>query len=252
MRDHGKNLSPRPAATGAPLDTEEGGEQKFWLEQLSRASAYNDWIASLVVPHLSGTVLEVGCGVGNYTPALAAHADRVIGLDLHPGFVEAARRATAGLGNVELRCADVFAVDLEQPVDTIVMLDVLEHLEHDVEVLQRLRGLLVPGGRIVLKVPALQALYNDMDRAIGHYRRYGRRRLRSVLQQAGFQDIRLRAFNLPGIFGWWFDGAVLNRQTPPSGHIGGFNRLVPLLRLVERIVPPPVGLSLFAVASKPG
>jgi SAM-dependent methyltransferase len=128
----------------------------------------------------------------------------------------------------------------------VVCSNVLEHIEDDRAALEALRKLLVPGGRIVLVVPALHALYGSIDRAIGHYRRYTSQEIAAVLSAAGLEVEHVSYFNLLGVPGWFLNARILQRRTIPGLQARLNDRLVPLLRL-ERRFRPPLGMSLLAV-----
>ena len=134
--------------------------------------------------------------------------------------------------------------------DTVIALNVLEHIGPEKEALRHIRQLLGPSGRFIVVVPALPWLYGSMDRSIGHYRRYTAQTLREHLEQAGFSIALLRYYNLPGVLGWWLNGRVLRQTVPPTGQLRLFNLLVPLVRAVERRLPMPLGLSLMAAAER--
>jgi len=123
---------------------------------------------------------------------------------------------------------------------------VLEHVDDDVSSLKAMRRMLAPGGRLILLVPALPALYGAMDKALGHHRRYKRAPLTSLLQATGFRVAHVEYFNLAGVPGWWFAGRVLRRQVIPAGSLKLYDALVPLFRL-ERLLPWRVGQSLIAI-----
>ena len=127
----------------------------------------------------------------------------------------------------------------------------LEHIEDDRGALARFAGLLKPGGRLVLVVPAYQALFNPLDANDGHFRRYGRADLNAKLANAGFKVVHESRFNLFGIAGWFLNGTILRRKDLPAGQMGLFNKIAPLLFWLERLVGPPVGLSLLAVGERP-
>lgn len=225
-------------------------EQAFWLAHLGAADRFTAWVGGVIGPYLGRSVLEVGCGTGTFTRLLAHAAARVVAVDLDPGFVAAARAATASHPHVRVECADATAAGMPRDFDTVVMLDVLEHVADDVGLLRKLREALAPGGRIILKVPALPALFSPLDAAIGHHRRYSRRSLRRAMEAAGYAPVLCRPFNALGILGWWLNGTVLKRRTPPAEQVALFDRLVPWLRRLERLTGPPVGLSLIAVATR--
>lgn len=223
--------------------------QDFWLDNLSGADAYTRWILDEARPFLGKRVLEVGCGTGTYTVPLAKAGHELVSVDIDPAYAAATTQATQGMGAVTVRHADATdpAVDLGEAFDSVILLDVLEHIEHDVALLARLRARLKPGGRIVLKVPAMKALHSPMDEAIGHWRRYDRASLARTLTEAGFEAERLWPFNAFAVPGWWLNGRVLKRITPPAEQVRLFNRLIPVLRPLDKALRHVMALSLFAV-----
>jgi SAM-dependent methyltransferase len=130
--------------------------------------------------------------------------------------------------------------------DAIVCLNVLEHVEDDERSLASMRRLLDRGGRLVLLVPALRALYGSLDRALGHYRRYTKPELRAKFDRARLRMVHLEYFNLAGIPGWWLTGRVLRRTLIPAASLRLYDALVPLFRW-ERWLPWRLGQSLIAI-----
>jgi SAM-dependent methyltransferase len=223
--------------------------QGFWLEQLGDARYFNSWVADLILPSIGGDVLEIGCGTGNFTGLIARHARSVVAVDLNPEFIATAQQRCKDDRRISFRCCDATAEGWESEFDTIVLLDVLEHVEDDVGFLRSLRKALRPEGTLVLKVPSGDWLYGTMDRAIGHYRRYSKKTLRAALGSVGLHDSGSFYFNRLGIFGWWLNGRVLKRVTPPAAQVKTIEMLVPILRQAERLVPLPFGLSLIQLAA---
>ncbi|MDA0261214.1 MAG: class I SAM-dependent methyltransferase [Proteobacteria bacterium] len=225
--------------------------QSSWLASLQTATAYNRWILTSIEPHIRGRTLEIGCGSGTFTGHLAELADHVTAIDIDASFVEQARAANLGRANVTIDLVDATAANWPERFDTAVVLEVIEHIEDDGAVLKSVYRALAPGGRLVLKVPAGPAVFGNIDRAVGHHRRYARSKLVEVLNRSGFADIDCWHFNALGILGWWVNGKLLGRSMPPADQIKAFDILVPALRRIEQTLRPPIGLSLFAVASKP-
>ncbi|MEY2554627.1 MAG: hypothetical protein QOC57_2487, partial [Ilumatobacteraceae bacterium] len=135
--------------------------------------------------------------------------------------------------------------------DTVVLLNVLEHIADDHRALGDIYESLAPGGKIVVWVPAFEALYGKFDHSIGHYRRYRRDQLQAVIHNVGFQHVSATYTNMPGFFAWWLVVRVLGR-TPTSGRLAStYDRFfIPVIRRVERFVRFPIGQSLLVVAQR--
>jgi SAM-dependent methyltransferase len=224
--------------------------QDFWLESLAGAGRFNRWVLSRFERHLGAEVLEVGCGSGNFTVLMAARGHNVIAIDVEPAYVARAKQRLANYPNACVSVGDASALEWPRRFDTVVALDVLEHVGDDGAVLARLAAALKPGGKIVLKVPAGRWLHTRMDDALGHRRRYDQALLAAKLRGLGFEPIMIRPINVAGALGWWFNGKILSRASPPAEQIRLFDTLVPIFRAAEAIIPLRIGLSLIAVASK--
>lgn len=193
-------------------------------------------------------VLEIGSGIGNLS-AFLLDADRLVLTDTREEYLDRLRTRFANHPNVavsRLFLPTELGAVAGQQFDSIICLNVLEHVEDDSSSLHAMHRLLAPGGRLILLVPALPALYGTIDKALGHYRRYQRAPLTSLLQATGFKVAHIEYFNLAGVPGWWFAGRVLRRQTIPAASLKLYDALVPLFRL-ERLLPWRVGQSLIAI-----
>jgi SAM-dependent methyltransferase len=222
--------------------------QGFWLEELGEARHFNSWVTDLVAPSIRGDVLEIGCGTGNFTGLLARRANSIVAVDLDAEFIATAQERWQHDPRISFRCSDATTLDWEAAFDTIVLLDILEHIENDVDFLQSLHRALRPEGTLVIKVPSASWLYGTMDRAIGHHRRYSKKTLRSTLRRAGWHDRGSFYFNRLGVLGWWLNGRVFQRVTPPAVQVKTIEMLAPTLRRLERLAPLPFGLSLMQIA----
>ena len=197
-------------------------------------------------------MLEIGSGIGNLS-AFLVDRERLVLTDTRQEYLERLRARFAHYPNVaieRLYLPDDHAAIAGQLFDTIICLNVLEHVGDDVGSLVAMRGLLARGGRLVLLVPALPALYGTMDRALGHHRRYQRQPLAELLRATGYTVAHVEYFNLAGVAGWWFAGRVLRRGMIPAGALKVYDALVPLFRL-ERLLPWRVGQSLIAIGQAP-
>ena len=135
-----------------------------------------------------------------------------------------------------------------QRIDSIVLSNVLEHIEDDAAAVANFKRVLVPGGRLVVLVPALPQLFGTIDEAVGHFRRYTPQTLRAVLEGQGFTVESLEWINLVGIPGWFMNGRVFKRRAVPALQLKLYDTISPLLAEVEDRLPIPVGMSLMAVA----
>jgi len=222
------------------------------LRHMATLHRYNRWLWSKVGPHVGSRVLEVGSGIGNMTRFLASR-ERVVATDINADYVAALRDSFENYGNVHV-CqfdmgADHVPAEVGTEFDTVLCLNVLEHVADDVAALRRLHDVLDVDGRLVLIVPAMHGLYGEIDRAIGHHRRYEREELDRKLASAGFTVERIEAFNVIGMIGWYLNARIFRRHAVPRFQARIHDRLVPLLRL-EDYVRCSVGLSLLAVARR--
>jgi len=238
---------PRPLRSepGDPVGAET-------LERLAaQAPRYNRWMIDRIAPWVGRRVLEIGAGVGSMA-AYFADRERLLCADTDPYYLDRLRERFAGqsrVGVVSLRLPASNPALENERLDTIICLNVLEHVQDDSRSLATMHRLLVPGGRLVLLVPALPSIYGTLDRALGHFRRYAPDELRAKFTAVGFAMRHLEYFNLAGIPGWWFTGVVLRRHVIPRGSLALYDALVPLFRL-ERFLPWRVGQSLIAIGEK--
>lgn len=215
-----------------------------------KAPNYLRWIAELIHPHLGESVLEVGAGLGSIT-RLYANGRRVTATDVSAVCVTAMRQRFAGCSNVtavefDLRTEE----DQLGTFDSVVLINVLEHIEDDVAVLTTLARKLNDDGRIIVYVPALNGLYGSWDRMVGHFRRYSKWRMRIIAREAGLDLAGLRYVNALAVPAWFAFSRTGVKDTQARS-VSLWDRAgVPMTRALERYVQPPVGLNLLAVLRK--
>jgi len=222
------------------------------LERMAAAPRFNRWMFERLSPWIGTRILEIGAGIGNVS-VFFADRERVVLTDTEPYYLARLRdrfKEARQVRVAELRLPGVNPTIVAERLDTVVCLNVLEHIEDDLGSLRAMRALLAPGGKLVLLVPALRALYGTLDESLGHFRRYGTGELASKIGAAGFRLSRMEYFNLGGVPGWWFTGRVLRRRLIPSAALGWYDALVPLFRL-ERLLPWRIGQSLIAIGEVP-
>jgi SAM-dependent methyltransferase len=151
---------------------------------------------------------------------------------------------------MDLTRAEDYARLGDERLDTIICLNVLEHIDTDREVLGHFHRLLAPGGHAIILVPQHPWLYSPTDKSLGHVRRYTPEELSGKLREAGFDVVHQQGFNRLGTVGWYVSGKVLGKEHLSPGQMKMYNRLLPLAKLIERIPGVPA-LSAIAVGRKP-
>ncbi len=220
------------------------------LESMSQAVWYNRWTVSKFEKYLKGKILEVGCGIGNFTKLLIGYGE-VFAIDIDKHHVAAATRTVKAKANIEYG-------DIEnskhffngQKFDTIICLNVLEHIKDDQKTLKNLYSLLKEGGNLILLVPAHDFLFGEIDKSIGHYRRYNKRKLLQFMTELGYKIIRGRTINMLGAIGWWFSAKLLSNSKVDKNKVKLFNMLAPIVLPVEDFLEPPIGTSVLVIAQK--
>ncbi|WP_165066879.1 class I SAM-dependent methyltransferase [Paludisphaera rhizosphaerae] len=217
---------------------------------------YAAWQVQQFRPYLGRRILEIGCGVGGIIDLLGPR-DQIVGVDVEEDVLAYAsdrfrdrpecRFLLADVGNLD---GSVLAELEAQEFDTLICMNVLEHVRDDVAALQMMERLLAPNGVLALLVPAHLALYGPYDKLDGHYRRYSKSYLRTILGHTGLGEIRMHYFNAVGAAGWWVHHRLLKRTIHGNGQFAVMNRLLPFVRLAEAWIKPPFGLSLVAVCRK--
>ena len=143
-----------------------------------------------------------------------------------------------------------FAHHLNQ-YDTAFALNVVEHISDDTMALKNCFKLLKPGGHLVILVPSYQALYNKFDVELGHYRRYTKSSLSKVFKQSDYQIIHKQYFNFMGIFGWFVTGGIMKKKSIPGDQMKLYNTLVPIFKIIDKVILNSAGLSTVIVGKKP-
>ncbi|HUL75392.1 MAG TPA: glycosyltransferase [Vicinamibacterales bacterium] len=263
---------PRTAADGPKAGAMDGvlalvALAKFWLVddlyhddeygsrilvELERTRHFNAWMADVLRPHLGDRVLEIGAGIANLTSQFIPR-EFYVASDINPHYLRYLQSYAAGKPYLQVRRIDVqepsdFA-GLEGQVDTVVALNVIEHVPHPEVALKNLWTALAPGGRVVILVPQHPALYGTLDTGLGHYLRYTPDGLRALLASAGFEVVRMFDFNRVSAPAWWLNGRVLKRQTFSRLQLKMFDAGLPIFRRIDRLLPW-TGLSVIGIGMK--
>jgi glycosyltransferase involved in cell wall biosynthesis len=219
------------------VEDEHGSEI---LARLNRAPRFTRWMADTIRPYLGDRVFEIGAGIGNLTTNLVPRASYWAS-DINPHYLERLESLKPTRPYLRVQYTDASAGETfpDQQFDTIICLNVVEHLQDDVQALRNMRSRLIKNGRAIILVPNGPGLYGSLDQVLGHFRRYTREQLLEVCERAGFQVEKVLKFNRVGAPGWWWNGCVLKKTTFGLWQIKLLNTIMPLVRPIDRFLPFP-------------
>src|SRR6202789_349850 len=223
------------------------------LMRLNRAPRFTKWMADVIKPYLGNRVLEIGAGIGNMTLNLIP---RTIywATDINPEYLDYLEEMRSTRPYLHVSYTNGMSGDsfpTGQEFDTVVCLNVVEHLSDDAGALRNIFNALGESGRAIILVPNGPELTGSLDGVLGHCRRYTPEQLIAVGEQAGFHVEKLLKFNRAGTPAWWLNGKILRRQKFGLAQIRLLNFLTPVFRRVDSWLPFPP-LSIIAIARKPG
>jgi SAM-dependent methyltransferase len=221
---------------------------------VAEAGNYYEWIVDSFADSIGKRIIEVGAGIGTVAELVIRRAQPDDFLLVEPARnnIPALRRRFDGKRGIRIYEGYLEDLRASASADSVIAVNVLEHVERDYQFLKDAYTVLVPGGALLLLVPAVPAIYGSLDRAFEHHRRYTRAGLTASLREAGFQIAELRYLNSAGVAAWFLAGRVLRRTTLGRRQVRFYDRwVIPWLRRVESVVRPPIGQSLLAIARKP-
>ncbi|HEY0658765.1 MAG TPA: class I SAM-dependent methyltransferase [Pyrinomonadaceae bacterium] len=228
------------------------------LEAMSFAVNYHNWILDEFRPFLGVNIVEVGSGTGSFSKLLLREKPEVLNL------VEPSEMFTylkQNISQIETAAQTSFyqaifaevrdTIAERKKPDSIIYVNVMEHIEDDLAEFEMIYDTLAPGGRCFIFVPALMSLYGEFDRKIGHFRRYTKTELERKCAAAGFKVLKSKYFDFAGIFPWYVKYKLLKSDSLESGAVEAYDKYaVPLISRFESFFNFPVGKNILLIAEK--
>ncbi len=228
------------------------------LDVISKADKFNKWMYETIQAHCSGKVLEIGSGIGNISQFFLADDFQIQLTDIRDNYCDKLKQKFASYKNL----LGVENIDLVDPhfdtkypshlekYDTVFALNVVEHINDDNLAIANAKKLLVKGGKLIILVPAYQALYNQFDKSLEHYRRYTKENLNPLISNNQLEIIHSQYFNAIGIIGWYVSGKLQKNDSIPDGQMRLYDKLVPIFKIVDKVIFNAFGLSVITVGKK--
>ena len=228
------------------------------LESFSRIPAFNSWLYDKIKRYAQGHILEIGSGIGNISTFLLEDYAAVSLSDLRPEYC----RLLENKFSREPHLQGIYELDLSlkdfpdrhpglmENFDTVIALNVVEHIADDLTAIRNAISMLRKNGKLVILVPAGPWLFNGLDRELGHHRRYSKKDLNDLLELAGLTITDNRYFNAAAIGGWWFSGNILREKIISPAKLKLYNQLVPVFKIADWFLAPFTGVSVISVGIK--
>src|SRR3989344_4129668 len=210
--------------------------QKEILESLTGAPLYNKWLLSKAKGFIKSKILEVGSGIGSFTPHLGELDSQVTPSEIIKKFLKILNKK--------------FEKKKEKTFNTVVAINVLEHVLQDSLALENMAKLLKNDSNLILIVPAHKTLYGTYDKSLGHIRRYSAKELTEKVNKSGLKIRKIIYVNKIGAAAWFLNARILKLKDFPKSQIFFVNLITPLLDFLDKIIPLSFGLSIVCICRK--
>ena len=228
------------------------------LDAVAKASRFNQWMYDVIRPHCSGKILEIGSGIGNISTYFLRDHYQILLSDIRENYCAKLQdRFDGQVGTLGVELMDITDAAFEEKFghyfgsfDTLFALNVVEHIYDHRLALENCAKLLKKGGKLIVLVPAWQSLFNNLDMALEHYRRYNKTTLNALFTEANYTIVHSQYFNATGIPAWFISGKLQGNNVIPAGQMGLYDLFVPIFKIMDKLVFNQVGLSVITVGEK--
>lgn len=229
------------------------------LHAIGKADRFNRWMYEEVKNWMKGSILEIGSGIGNISGYFIAEKRNITLSDIRSHYIEHLKKRFPSLPSEKFIEMDLVDPEfrekfkhLESSFDSAFALNVIEHIQDDSLALENIRFLLKPGSVFLMLVPAHKSLYNQLDRVLHHFRRYDEDSGRKLFQETGFTVEDSWFFNSAGIPAWWWGGMTSRSGEISSEQMSLYDKLVPVIRMLDKAAGRRIGLSIIVAGRKDG
>lgn len=224
------------------------------LSLFAHAINWKQYWVSKVAPLIRGSVLEVGAGIGSVTQILSnINPNRYLALEPDENLCKQILQAQEKYRipkQVQIICGNISMLSTKERFDTILYIDVLEHIKYDSKELLNALELLNQSGSIIVLSPAHQFLFSPFDQSIGHHRRYDRKMLKEICP-TGMKISKCFYLDSVGFFASLVNSKLMKSQMPTTKQILFWDRvLIPLSRIIDTILLFNFGKTIVAVYQK--
>lgn len=229
------------------------------LEIVASRQRFNNWMYGQIASNLDGDILEVGSGLGVFSERIIdniMHSEKTLTLtDSSIAYINDLRKRFVKQENIffhklDLDCEDDYEAVGYYRFDTIMVLNVIEHVRNDEYAFRQFHRMLRRNGMLIALVPSYKSLYNVIDRSIGHHRRYSKKEIRLMAENCSFLVQGIHYFNLAGILGWYLNGNVLRKADLSTHAFAIYDRLVPIWKCLDKLTLQRIGLSMICYLKK--
>ncbi len=229
------------------------------LEAMSFAVNYHQWILQIFSPFIGTRIVEVGAGTGSFSEMLLRkNIESMSMVEPSAEMYKTLGERMSGLKTgVQIETYNSIFINIAEHIkssqqpDSIVYVNVLEHIADDVAELRAVRRALSTNGRVFIFVPALRWLFGSFDRQIGHFRRYTKAELEDKCRQCGFKILESRYFDFAGIVPWWIKYRLLKSNTMEAGLVTAYDKyFIPVAKMIESRINFPIGKNIILIAEK--
>ncbi len=228
------------------------------LEAMTFAINYHNWILEEFRPFMGNNVVEVGAGTGSFSKLLLQEKlDNLFLIEPSEMFDHLEKNLVDLKINTKIHFHKaIFSqvcskLDKEKILDSIIYVNVLEHIEDDVNELSLIYDTLPKGGRCFIFVPALMSLYGEFDRKIGHFRRYSKAEIEEKSKKVGFKVLKSKYFDLAGIIPWYIKYKLIKSDSLDSKSVNNYDRfIIPLFSRIEKLFRIPIGKNVLLILEK--